>query len=68
MEPKAGIAERIEHRLERERDEARKQRDELLKACQAFVDTFHDHPDCDESSLGMARDAIANATKGGNGG
>jgi hypothetical protein len=35
---------------------------ELFAACKAFVESFCDHPDRDESSLGMAREAIAKVT------
>jgi hypothetical protein len=34
---------------------------DLLEACMAMVATFHDHLDRDESSLAMAREAIAKA-------
>lgn len=34
---------------------------DLLEACEAMIFSFHDHPDRDESSLGMAKVAIAKA-------
>lgn len=37
---------------------------DLLAACESMVATFHDHPDRDEASLSLARNAIAKA-KGG---
>lgn len=85
MNARTRSKERLEHRLERERNEAREQRDELLAAlkrlleescpfecsiesceCGPTGDGFDDEGNPCEHIQG--RRAIANATKGGNGG